>query len=101
MLSVDIEAASNAGHCVDPDREMQLCAIVPGIIAMADIKAVFALNLVDRCLCLEVMSVLDPIADPRFISTPSAISVLSGDEGYMALSWLISQISSLELPCFH
>jgi hypothetical protein len=31
VLSVDIEAELKAGHVVEPEREMQLCAIAAGV----------------------------------------------------------------------
>lgn len=99
MLSVDIEAALNAGHCVDPDKEIQVCAIAPGIMAMADNRAALILSRFDRCCRLDAVLVLDPIADPRLYSTDSAIiesALLDGK--LVATSWLVSQISSLIFP---
>ena len=37
---VDTEDALKAGHCVDPDREMQLCALTVGVIDVIASKAV-------------------------------------------------------------
>jgi hypothetical protein len=50
VLSVDIEAEVNAGHCVEPDNEMQVSAITPGVIARADSSTAFVLKPIDRCL---------------------------------------------------
>lgn len=35
-LSVDIDEALKAEHCVEPDKEIQLCASVPGMMAKID-----------------------------------------------------------------
>lgn len=49
VLSVDIEADWKAGHSVDPESEMQFCAIATGALAMIESKAVLVLRPIERC----------------------------------------------------
>lgn len=44
VLSVDIEAELNAGHSVDPESDIQFCAIATGEAASIDSNAVLVLN---------------------------------------------------------
>lgn len=51
---MDIEAELNAGHCVDPDSDIQFCAIATGEAANIDSSAVLVLNpLEPRCPLLS------------------------------------------------
>lgn len=52
VLSVEMEAALKAGHCVDPEREMQFCAIAPGAAARIDSRVVLVLGPIDLCFRL-------------------------------------------------
>lgn len=57
VLSVEIEAELKAEHCVDPESEMQFCAIAPGVAARIDSRAVLVLRPIDLCFrLLEVVS---------------------------------------------
>lgn len=100
MLSVDIEAVLNAGHCVEPDNETQLCAIAPGVTARTDNSAVLLLKPVDRCFrSLEQFGFApSSIIVPRLDSTDSIVSkesALCDDECCIVLSWPFSEFSSL------
>ncbi len=77
MLSVDIDAELNAEHCVEPDKEMQLCAIAPGVSASADNRAIFLLKPGDPSLRLFErvrLLALDAIVEFRGDSSDSAMS---------------------------
>jgi hypothetical protein len=77
VLSVDIDAELNAEHCVEPDNEIQLCAIAPGVRASADNRAVFVLKPVDASLRLLerfLLLALDAIVEFRSDSSDSAMS---------------------------
>ena len=50
VLSVDIDAELKAGHCVDPESEIQFCAIAAGIAARIDSRAFLVPNdRIGRC----------------------------------------------------
>lgn len=51
MLSVEIEAAEKAGHCVDSARDIQVSAMAIGAVARIDSRAVLVLKPPDLCFC--------------------------------------------------
>jgi hypothetical protein len=48
VLSVDIEEELNAEHIVEPDSDMQLCAVATGAAARIESRVVFVLIPIDR-----------------------------------------------------
>jgi hypothetical protein len=98
VLPVEIEAVLNAGHCVEPDNEMQVSAIAVGITASTDNSADLVLNFIDRCFrsaehCLLVA--LGSIIKERVDSVKSKGLSLSIDGIWLMLSRSFSEISSL------
>lgn len=61
VLSVEIDEVLKAEHCVEPDSEMQFCAIAPGAAARTERSAVLVLKAVDRCFRLVEQSPLAPL----------------------------------------
>jgi hypothetical protein len=56
VLSTDIEADWKAGHCVDPESDMQFCAIATGAAARIDSRAVLVLIPIEGCFRLFAQS---------------------------------------------
>jgi hypothetical protein len=75
VLSVEIEAELKAGHCVEPESEMQFCAIAPGAAARTERSAVLVLRPDDRCFRLVEQSPLAPLDELEL----SAIAGWRGD----------------------
>jgi len=61
VLSVEIDEVLKAEHCVEPDSEMQFCAIAPGAAARTERSAVLVLKAVERCFRLVEQSPLAPL----------------------------------------
>ncbi len=61
VLSVEIDDVLKAEHCVEPESEMQFCAIAPGAAARTDRNAVLVLKPEDRCFRLVEQSPLAPL----------------------------------------
>lgn len=63
VLSVEIEAALKAGHCVEPESDMQVSAIAtPGAATRIDSSAVLVLRPIALCLCLRLGGTVWPRA---------------------------------------
>jgi hypothetical protein len=58
VLSVEIEAELKAEHCVDPESEMQLCAVAAGAAARIDSSALLMLSPID--LCFRLLEIVCP-----------------------------------------
>ncbi len=81
----------NAGHCVEPESEMQFCAIAAGAAARIDKRAVLVLRPIERCFRL-----LEQF--PRGDSDDAVISnkvALYASDDWMDLSWASSGFPSL------
>ena len=63
--SVEIEDTLKAGHCVEPERGMQLCAEMQGIDDATIVRA--------NIMLLEFLSFLFILRPPASVVTPSSI----------------------------
>jgi hypothetical protein len=106
VLSVEIDEVLKAEHCVEPESEMQFCAIAPGAAARAERRAVLVLKAVDRCFRLVEPCLLAGLDELEFCAIVgwrgdcdgTVISLglaLCGVDGWMVLSWPFSRFSSL------
>jgi hypothetical protein len=102
VLSVEMEAELKAGHCVEPDSEMQFCAIARGAAARTDKRAVLVLSPIARCFRLVEQFPLPPLDEAIVGSrgdcddgTISKELALYASDKLIVLSWPFSGFSSL------
>jgi hypothetical protein len=101
MLSVEMDAELNAGHCVEPESEMQFCAIAPGAAARTDKRAVLTLMPIDRCFRLLEQLPRAPLDEAIAGSRGDSDGVISKElalydgDSWTVLSWAFSGFSSL------
>jgi len=97
-----MDAELKAGHCVEPDSEMQFCAIAWGAAARTDKRAVLVLSPIERCFRLVEQFPLPPL-DEAIVGSRgdcddgaiwNELALYDGDR-LMVLSWPFSGFSSL------
>jgi hypothetical protein len=111
VLSVEMDAELKAEHCVEPEREMQFCAMACGAAARTDRSAVLVLRPIELCFRLvveqfplapldelELELELEAIVGWRGDCEDAVISkglALYGDDRWMVWWWPFSVFSSL------